>query len=534
MIRLAPVKEILQIGAVIGREFSHELLAAVARQPEQELTDALQSLLASGLVFQRGTQYDALYIFKHALIRDTAYESILSSAQQILHRRVAETLEQHFPDIAKTDPAQLAFHFEKSGSNPEAIRYWLKAASQALTQSGINEAATHYQHALSIITQLPEEHYTASQEVSTRIALAKALRIIDRYDEAHDTLQVAEQLAKKHNLKADLSTIHYCRGNLYFPQGEIEACMNQHQLALKNALESRLPDREAQALSGLGDVEYLRCHMISAHHYFQRCVGICQAHDLQQIEAANQMMVAWTVMFAKDVFTAIELGEQGVKFAIKINDKRAELIARNLLSATFLDLGKKEESKHNIEQGFTIAQHLGAGRFMSLSSYYRAKLALLNNDHVAAREATEVGLNYSRQSVHAFSGPVLLGIQGRLASSALERRSCWDEAESIFKSGCPGHNRLFFSRDVIETCLQLQDWKACEENCDRLQQHTRNEPLPWSDIVIARGKLLARFGQGDQSNQIKLELQQLESKTKSLGLLSLTASLTNALQTINR
>ena len=154
--RLAPVKEILHIGGVIGREFSHDLLSAVAMQNEKDLQKSLSKLLESGLVFQRGITPDAIYIFKHALVRDTAYESILSSARQLLHGRVARVLERDFPESINTDPGLLAFHFEEAGSLLEAFEYWQKAAAQALSRMGTHEAVEHYRKAMLLLPDLAE------------------------------------------------------------------------------------------------------------------------------------------------------------------------------------------------------------------------------------------------------------------------------------------------------------------------------------------------------------------------------------------
>jgi predicted ATPase len=109
--RLAPVKEVAQVAAVIGREFSHDLLAAVASVGDNELRDALGQLEAAGLVFRRGEGVRASHAFKHALVRDTAYESLLKSRRQQLHTRIAQALEERFPEAAAAEPELLARHY---------------------------------------------------------------------------------------------------------------------------------------------------------------------------------------------------------------------------------------------------------------------------------------------------------------------------------------------------------------------------------------------------------------------------------------
>src|SRR6202011_1315104 len=111
--RFMPVKEVAQIGAAIGREFSHELIAAVAPMPEAQLDDALAQLSASGLAFRRGTPPQSSYVFKHALVQDAAYDSLLKSRRQELHAKVARAIETRFPNIKTTEPEVLAHHLTK-------------------------------------------------------------------------------------------------------------------------------------------------------------------------------------------------------------------------------------------------------------------------------------------------------------------------------------------------------------------------------------------------------------------------------------
>jgi predicted ATPase len=139
--RLAPVKEVAQIGAVIGREFSHGLLAAVSSLPEEQLYDALDQLVTTELVFRRGTPPDATYTFKHALVQDAAYSTLLKSRRQQLHARVTEGLEGRFPEVADTQPEVLAQHCTAAGLIEKAVGYWHKAGQLAINRSAVAEGA---------------------------------------------------------------------------------------------------------------------------------------------------------------------------------------------------------------------------------------------------------------------------------------------------------------------------------------------------------------------------------------------------------
>ena len=124
--RLGPIaKDVAQAGAAIGREFGHGLLTAVIDLPEPHLSETLDRLTNAGLLFVRGTPPESSYIFKHALVQDAAYGTLLRSRRQLLHKRIAASLEEHFPEIVAAQPARLAQHCEEAGLTEKAVAYWL-------------------------------------------------------------------------------------------------------------------------------------------------------------------------------------------------------------------------------------------------------------------------------------------------------------------------------------------------------------------------------------------------------------------------
>ena len=151
--RLAGAKEVAQIGAVIGREFGYELLAAVSPLGEAELREALDQLVASELVFVRGAPPAATYTFKHALVQDAAYASLLKSRRQQLHARIARELEGRWPEVRDSRPELLAHHFAGAGVPDKAAAYGLDAGRAAFRRSAVAEAAVHLQRALGQLAQ---------------------------------------------------------------------------------------------------------------------------------------------------------------------------------------------------------------------------------------------------------------------------------------------------------------------------------------------------------------------------------------------
>jgi predicted ATPase len=173
--RLAPVRHVAQIGAAIGRQFSYALLQAASRLPEDELQAALARLVASELVFQRGTPPEAIYTFKHALVQDAVHDSLLRNARRQLHAQIAEALESYFPEIIESHPELLAQHYADAGLIEKSIAYWGKAGRRSVARSAMAEAAAQFQKGLDQLALLPENSERQRQELEYRSALGAVL-----------------------------------------------------------------------------------------------------------------------------------------------------------------------------------------------------------------------------------------------------------------------------------------------------------------------------------------------------------------------
>jgi predicted ATPase len=190
--RLGSAKEMAQTGAAIGREFSHALLAAVVHKPEAELTSALDRLIAAGLLFRQGVPPHATYLFKHALVQDAAYGTLLREPRRALHARIAETLENHFLDIAENQPEQLARHCTEAGLIEKAVSLWGKAGQRSSARSALVEAAEQLTRALAQIATLPSTPVLRREEIKLQVALINPLLHLKGYA-APETKAAAER-----------------------------------------------------------------------------------------------------------------------------------------------------------------------------------------------------------------------------------------------------------------------------------------------------------------------------------------------------
>jgi len=173
--RLGPAKEVAQIGAAIGREFAHALLAAVVHKPERELGSALDRLIAVGLLFREGVPPHANYLFKHALVQDAAYGTLLRAPRQNIHARIAKVLEQQFSERASVEPELFARHLTEAGQVEAATSYWLRAGHRAAEHSADEEAVRHLRRGLEMLMTLPDSTQRDRQELDFQLALGTPL-----------------------------------------------------------------------------------------------------------------------------------------------------------------------------------------------------------------------------------------------------------------------------------------------------------------------------------------------------------------------
>jgi predicted ATPase len=169
--RLSTVKAVAQLGATIGRQFSYELLRAVAPLAEAALQHGLRQLVDAELVYQQGVGAQALYMFKHALIQDAAYQSLLRSTRQQYHQRIAQVLEAQFPETVETQPELVAHHYTEAGYAEQALNYWQRAGQRALERSAHVEAIRHLTKGLEVLKTLPNTPERTQHELGLQLTL---------------------------------------------------------------------------------------------------------------------------------------------------------------------------------------------------------------------------------------------------------------------------------------------------------------------------------------------------------------------------
>ena len=226
--RLAPTREVAQVGAALGRSFSYELISAVAGMPQQKMDEALDQLASAELIFRRGVPPDAEYTFKHALVQDAAYSTLLRSRRLQLHAHIAATLEDKFPEIVGAEPQLLAQHCTEAGLNEKAIGYWLKAGRQAVARSAMPEAVAQLRKGLSVLANQPDTPSRQQQELNFQSTLGRALLSTRGYSAP----EVGETYARARVLAEQLGQPDY---PLLYGQWVFHLVRAEHELALSSA-----------------------------------------------------------------------------------------------------------------------------------------------------------------------------------------------------------------------------------------------------------------------------------------------------------
>jgi class 3 adenylate cyclase/tetratricopeptide (TPR) repeat protein len=256
--RLAPVKEVAQIGAAIGREFPHRLLAKVSSLDEDDLSHALGELIHADLVIRRGSPLDAVYVFKHALVRDTAYGSLLRGKRQAIHERIATALAAEYPESLNTEPELLAHHYTEAGLGEQAIPYWQKAGRRAAERVADAEAREHLQRAVKLLQALPESMARDERELEILILLGSVVGNIEgsASDNVGTTYLHARSLCERVGERAQRFPVVWGLFHHEMHSGRLDSALGFAHEALELG-------------ESLGNEDYL----LQAHHAVWTCQG---------------------------------------------------------------------------------------------------------------------------------------------------------------------------------------------------------------------------------------------------------------------
>jgi tetratricopeptide (TPR) repeat protein len=287
--RSASVRLVAQTGAAIGREFSHALLRAISRFPEDELQGAIGRLVASELVFQRGTPPDAVYAFKHALVQDAAHGSLLRGARQQLHAQIAAALEAHSPELMENHPELFAQHYAEAGLVEKSVACWGQAGRRSVTRSAMAEAAAQFQKALDQLALLPDNPERQRQALEYCSALGAVLPAVKGFTapETSDAFARARELWDQLGSPMEFLRVPFGQSHVYAARGEFDLAWRLDEELLRLSRQRDDPAglvlgnlSSGRTLMYLGRFASSRLHLESAVTLYDSASRLLPIHEM--------------------------------------------------------------------------------------------------------------------------------------------------------------------------------------------------------------------------------------------------------------
>ena len=373
--RLAPVRELAQLCAVVGREFSHELIAAVSPLREPALTEALSQLAQSQLIFRQGVAPEATYMFKHALVQDAAYESLLKSIRQRFHQRVATALVERFPEEVAARPAFVAHHYTEAGLPQQAIKYWTHAGQLALQRSANVEAISHFTKGLDLLRLVPPAQVDSRQELALWLGLGPAYLATRGFStpEVEQAALRSRELCEKLGEVEGAALAIVGKFAFHFVRAELQQARVEADAGL--ALAQRIEDPQLVALMNM---------LIGDMCYWEGKFGTSRRH----LSAA---LIPWNVSTAKSLAERSGLDAHCIALAY---------VAHNELAT-----GYPDRSQATIAEALRDAQKLGHAQTLGHCLGLAAWLAVFRRDPVAARQLANRTIDYCHEQRLTFWEP---------------------------------------------------------------------------------------------------------------------------------
>ncbi|HUH83419.1 MAG TPA: AAA family ATPase [Stellaceae bacterium] len=440
--RLGPNREVAQIAAALGRHFSHELIGAVAAMPQEQLDDGLARLVQAELIFRRGTPPDAQYTFKHALVQDAAYATLLRSRRRQLHARIAATLEEQFPEVVAAEPVLLAQHCAEAGLAEKAVLYWLKASQQAMARSAMTEAVAQLRKGLDALESLPDGSSRRRHELELNLALGPALSATKGWS----ATEVGETLARARALAEEVDRLDYIvplsLGQWAFHMGRAELTQ---ALSLAEQIEMIGAARHDVATELLGcraqgSTRLFLGEFVAARALLERCHGLADpAHRVIRGSMSEDPYALMLTYLALALTRLGYLDQARLRLNEAVSEARrlrhAQTLAAVLTLANWTDIGWRQMQRHADELLALSTEHRFPLHLGWATAFRGWSLAALGQPREGLSLLTQ-GLEMLRATGNFSGTPLVLTMFGetcaRLGQPG-EALNCFAEAARIIE-----------------------------------------------------------------------------------------------------
>jgi class 3 adenylate cyclase/tetratricopeptide (TPR) repeat protein len=515
----------LQAASVLGQRFSMSSMLAIAGLDDYQPGNLIT------LALIRRIEND--YLFGHALICEGAYATLLTPRRRELHLKAAgwfadRDLFLHATHLDKADDKKAAEAYLSAGRTlADDFSYddALAVAERGVEIAKKPKVRCELQQLRGDIlrntgqTDLSIEAFRlarsdAQDEGSlcrALIGIAAGLRILGQSEETLAAIDQAQPLAEAEGMTLELARIHHLRGNIGFLNGDAELCDREQQLALKYARAAGSVEIEAQAYSGIGDSHYMEGRMGSAYRNFQLVADIAETHNLIAVQAGGIPAVAHTLLFQSKFKDARQVISEGLELIQRVGHFRAEVIVRSLYGPLLCDLGDPQLGLEQAQIAGRVADRIGAKVWepMVWSNMSLCQMNLSDSD--AAIHSARTGAELALETSRALTGPWCLGILAFITDDEKERNAALDKGEALLSEHAVGHGHLYFYRYAIESSLNAREFDAADRYANLLEEFTRPEPLPWSNLVISRGRTLADAGRDPANKEVQVRLNALRT-----------------------
>lgn len=514
--RLGPTKLVAQKAAVIGRILDRKILHEISDQDSVASERGLLELLSADLLIPRTDLSEGLFEFRHAMIRDIAYQSLLKRRRKQIHSEIAKACLRLYPEIEQSEPELIAFHYTEAELPELALPLWRAAAESATARWANVEAISYYNKALtSLRLANPDD---AHQEVELLVGLVGCMRIVDRFDDAFAALARAEELATSKGFDLLLTRLLSLHGNLCFPVGDLKSGIAFHTQARDLARKLDNTTEEAKAEGGLGDAAMFLAQVHEAEAHYNTCIEIARRENLPGIELANLSVRGHMRLYLNKTTEALADCLESTDLAVKANNRRAEMIARgSCLSKVYYEMGEWQKSGEQSARAKEIAEALGALRYIPMYTCFQAKAALAVGETEKALEFASRAVEFNRQSEFVYTMPMTLSTLARTLDSADEADRILAEGEAMLDQSSLGHNHFWYRFDAMELGLQRNDQAMVEHHAVALEHFTANEPLAWADFHIQRCRLLVQIKSGNTDELTRTLISTLIDEAKARG-----------------
>jgi class 3 adenylate cyclase/tetratricopeptide (TPR) repeat protein len=414
--RLATVKALAQLGATLGREFSYELLQAVSPWDEETLRHGLQQLVEAEFLYQRGLPPQATYLFKHALIQDAAYQSLLKSTRQQYHQRIAQVLVEQFPALVETQPELLAHHYTEAGLGAPAVECWQRAGERARCYAGEREAIAHYSKGLAVLQTLPVTPARTQHALDLLVNLIETLGNV----EGHESPKCGQLMAQARVLCQHTGdtpslfwVLFYLRGG-YTARGEHQTAREVAEQAL--ALAQRLQDRAlfvtahyslGIALKDLGDLTSARSHFEQALAYDDGQQRNLRSWAHTVLSLSNVARILWLLGYPDQ---ALQRNQEA--FVVVQQWSNPYHVYLNLVFASEFHLFRREllAVHERTEAALALAAEQGTIRFVAWLRYWQGWVLAAQGDYDEGMAQMRHGLDAMQATGEMQRRPWLLAL----------------------------------------------------------------------------------------------------------------------------